>query len=62
MKHSAPVAHLVAVRARDRRQLGIEPERPQARAAAALLLEDERRFIDLAKSPIWWGEEKPIVG
>jgi uncharacterized protein (TIGR02118 family) len=36
--------------------------RPQAQAAGALLLEDERRFIDLAKSPLWWGEEKPIVG
>jgi uncharacterized protein (TIGR02118 family) len=37
-------------------------ERPEARAAGALLLEDERRFIDLSKSPLWWGEEKPVVG
>jgi uncharacterized protein (TIGR02118 family) len=37
-------------------------QRPQVRAAAALLLEDERRFIDLSKSPLWWGEERPIVG
>ncbi len=37
-------------------------QRPEVRAAAALLLEDERRFIDLPKSPLWWGEEKPIVG
>lgn len=36
--------------------------RPQVQAAAALLLEDERRFIDLPKSPLWWGEERPIVG
>jgi uncharacterized protein (TIGR02118 family) len=36
--------------------------RPEARAAAALLLEDERRFIDLSKSPLWWGEERPVVG
>jgi uncharacterized protein (TIGR02118 family) len=36
--------------------------RPEAQAAAALLLEDERRFIDLAKSPLWWGEEKVVVG
>ena len=36
--------------------------RPEAQAAGALLLEDERRFIDLPKSPLWWGEEKPIVG
>lgn len=37
-------------------------QRPEAQAAAALLLEDERRFIDLAMSPLWWGEERPIVG
>jgi len=37
-------------------------QRPEAQAAGALLLEDERKFIDLEKSPLWWGEEKPIVG
>ena len=42
--------------------LAANSERPEVRAAGALLLEDERRFIDLAKSPLWWGEEKPIVG
>lgn len=42
--------------------LAANSDRPEARAAAALLLEDERRFIDLARSPLWWGEEKPIVG
>jgi uncharacterized protein (TIGR02118 family) len=36
--------------------------RPEAQAAAALLLADERRFIDLSKSPLWWGEERPVVG
>lgn len=36
--------------------------RPEAQAAAAMLLEDERRFIDLARSPLWWGEEQVIVG
>jgi uncharacterized protein (TIGR02118 family) len=36
--------------------------RPEAEAAAQLLLEDERKFIDLPKSPLWWGEEKVIVG
>ena len=36
--------------------------RPEAQAAGALLLEDERRFIDLSKSPLWWGEEKVVVG
>ena len=28
--------------------------------AGRLLLEDERKFIDLPKSPLWWGEEKVI--
>ncbi|HEY8004978.1 MAG TPA: EthD domain-containing protein [Phenylobacterium sp.] len=42
--------------------LAANGQRPEARAAAALLLEDEKRFIDLPKSPLWWGEEKPIVG
>jgi len=36
--------------------------RPEAQAAAALLLEDERRFIDLPRSPLWWGQERVIVG
>ena len=36
--------------------------RPEAQAAGALLLEDERRVIDLSKSPLWWGEEKVVVG
>jgi hypothetical protein len=35
---------------------------PAAREAGRLLLEDERKFIDLPKSPLWWGEEKVIVG
>jgi uncharacterized protein (TIGR02118 family) len=34
----------------------------EAREAGRLLLEDEKRFIDLSKSPLWWGEEKVIVG
>lgn len=33
---------------------------PEAAAAGRLLLEDERRFIDLARSPLWWGEEHVI--
>jgi uncharacterized protein (TIGR02118 family) len=37
-------------------------QRPEAQAAAQLLLEDEKKFIDLSKSPLWWGDEKVIVG
>lgn len=36
--------------------------RPAAQAAAAMLLEDERKFIDLPRSPLWWGEERVVVG
>ena len=32
------------------------------REAGRLLLEDEKRFIDLERSPLWWGEEKEIIG
>lgn len=28
--------------------------------AGRLLLEDERRFIDLSRSPLWWGEEHEV--
>jgi uncharacterized protein (TIGR02118 family) len=34
---------------------------PAARDAGRLLLEDERKFIDLSKSPLWWGVEHPII-
>ncbi len=34
---------------------------PEGQAAGAALLEDERRFIDLARSPLWLSEEKPII-
>ncbi|MDB5443137.1 MAG: EthD family reductase [Phenylobacterium sp.] len=37
-------------------------QRPEAQAAGQLLLEDERRFIDLPKSPLWWGQERVVVG
>jgi hypothetical protein len=33
---------------------------PAAADAGRLLLEDERRFIDLSRSPLWWGEEHVI--
>ena len=35
--------------------------RPEAQAAGALLLEDERKFIDLPNSPLWWGQEREVV-
>lgn len=37
-------------------------ERPEAREAGRLLLEDERRFIDLPRSPLWFGQERVVVG
>ncbi len=36
-------------------------ETPEGQAAGQELLEDERRFIDLSRSPLWLGEEKPQV-
>ena len=35
--------------------------RPEAQAAGAKLLDDERKFIDLPRSPLWWGEEREVV-
>jgi len=32
------------------------------RAAGRALLEDERRFIDLARSPLWLADEHVVVG
>ena len=34
---------------------------PEGIAAGSALLEDERRFIDLEKSPMWIAEEKVVV-
>jgi uncharacterized protein (TIGR02118 family) len=36
--------------------------RSGAKEAGRLLLEDEARFIDLARSPLWLGREEVIVG
>ena len=35
---------------------------PAGQAAGLALLEDERWFIDLARSPLFFGEEKTIIG
>jgi len=35
---------------------------PEGRQASLELLEDERRFIDLANSPLWIAEERPVIG
>ncbi|MEO1102087.1 MAG: EthD domain-containing protein [Pseudomonadota bacterium] len=37
-------------------------ENPGAEAAGAALLEDERKFIDLSRSPLWFNQEHVIVG
>jgi len=34
---------------------------PEGQAAGAALLEDERRFIDLARSPLFVAGERPII-
>jgi len=34
---------------------------PAGQQAAVELLEDERRFIDLEQSPLWFGEEHAVV-
>ncbi len=42
-------------------ELGAAVSTPEGFAAGRELLEDEQRFIDLATSPLWLGEEKPII-
>ena len=34
---------------------------PEAASAGRVLLEDEAKFIDLANSPLWFGEEYEVV-
>jgi uncharacterized protein (TIGR02118 family) len=34
----------------------------EGQAASLALLEDERKFIDLARSPLFFGEERTIIG
>lgn len=35
---------------------------PEGRKAAEELLEDERRFIDHGRSPLWVAREHPVIG
>jgi EthD domain len=44
----------------DRAALETVARDPEARKASRELLEDERRFVDLTRSPIWVGQEKQI--
>jgi hypothetical protein len=37
------------------------PATPEAAVAGQALLDDEKKFIDLARSPLWLGEERPIL-
>ncbi|HEY1708499.1 MAG TPA: EthD domain-containing protein [Rhizomicrobium sp.] len=39
-----------------------EAPTPERAAAGQALLEDERKFIDLPRSPLFFGEEKTIFG
>lgn len=40
--------------------LGAIMASPEAQAAGRLLLEDEKKFIDHARSPLFWGQERVI--
>ena len=42
--------------------LGAAMQSPEGQAAGLALLEDERKFIDLARSPLFFGEERQIFG
>lgn len=34
---------------------------PEGRAALQALMDDERRFVDLSRSQMWYGEERTII-
>lgn len=40
--------------------MAVSASDPKAAAAGKMLLEDEKTFIDLSRSPLWWGEEKVV--
>jgi hypothetical protein len=39
-----------------------EPATPERIAAGQALLEDERKFVDLPRSPLFFDEERAIFG
>ena len=46
---------------RDRASFEAALATPAAQRAGAELLADEKRFIDLARSPLWLGDEQPVI-
>jgi uncharacterized protein (TIGR02118 family) len=47
---------------RSREELEAAFRSPQGQKASALLLEDEKKFIDLPRSPLWVAQERLILG
>lgn len=45
----------------DERQFGTPKDMDAVHAASAALIADEREFIDLSQSPLFWGLEHPII-
>lgn len=45
----------------DRAAFEVALATPEAQRAGAELLADEKRFIDLARSPLWIGEEHEVI-
>lgn len=46
----------------DGEEMLMRMQRPEAAEASRLLLEDEQRFIDLQRSPIFLAEDNVVVG
>jgi uncharacterized protein (TIGR02118 family) len=46
----------------DLESVGVAARTPEGRAAAELLLDDEREFIDLERSPFFLVEEHELIG
>jgi uncharacterized protein (TIGR02118 family) len=46
---------------RDEADLAAALASPEGQEAGRILLEDERKFIDLASSPLFWAREREII-